>query len=140
MKNQPPDPRADYERRLEDAKKNHVAPEPTKDGAHGRPVSGGAPETPESRATFPERTRKPGKAGLANEARPGLGTRADDADAAAARAERPLPEASGNDGGQPKVTERTYEEPRPEPREQPADSLEHEQERSTGVSGHSGNT
>jgi hypothetical protein len=137
MKTKPSDDRAAQERALEDAKQQHVAPEPTKHGAHGKPVSGGAPETPESRATFPKRTEKPGHAGLANEARPGLGTRGDDPNAGK-KAEAPPREAKSR--AKPRATKRGYEEPPPAPREQAPDTLEHEQERSTGVSGHSGGT
>jgi hypothetical protein len=132
-----PDDRDWHERRIEEARRRQVAPEPTDAGAHGKPVKGGAPESRGSRATFPKRTKKPGKAGLANEVRPGLGTRADPADAARI-AKRAPKEAKSK--SKPKATPRGYEEPRPEPREQPADSFAHEQERSTGVSGHSGNT
>jgi hypothetical protein len=98
---------------------------------------GGAPESAPSRKTFPERTKKPGRVGLANEARPGLGTRADDADPADIPAHPPKEAASRS---KPKATPHGYEEPTPEPREQPSDSLAHEQERQTGVSGHSGGT
>src|SRR4051812_18072030 len=38
----------------------------------------GEPESPATLATFPQRTKRPGQVGLANEARPGLGTRAAD--------------------------------------------------------------
>lgn len=137
MKKKPNDQRDWHERRLEEAKKKGVAPEPTKDRAHGKPVTGGAPETPESRKTFPKRTEKPGHAGLANEARPGLGTRGDDAEATK-RAEAQLPEAKSR--SRPRATEHGYEEPPPAPREQSPDTMEHEEERSTGVSGHSGAT
>ncbi len=119
-------------------KEKGLAPEPTTAGAKGRPVSGAAPETPESRETFPQRTKKPGTAGLANEARPGLGTRADESDANL-ETEGPdqAPEAHSN--SKPKATPHGYEEPRPAPREQASDSMAHELERSTGASGQSGN-
>src|SRR3954468_14021152 len=42
------------------------------------PKRPGRPESPQSNATFPKRSEKPGEAGLANEARPGLGTRQDE--------------------------------------------------------------
>ncbi len=137
MKNKPQDQREWHERRIDEARKRDVAPEPTKDGAHGRPVEGGAPESEESRKTFPKRQQKPGEVGLANEARPGLGTRADDADPANADDKPATPAKSATDSGQPKATRYGYEEPRPAPREQPPDSLAHEQERSTGASGQS---
>ena len=123
-----------HERRIEDARKKRIAPEPTKAGAHGRPVKGGAPETPESRETFPKRTLKPGEVGLANEARAGLGTRGDYADPAKVP-EHPPKEATSR--SKPQATPHGYEEPRPEPRDQPPDSMAHEEERSTGVSGQS---
>lgn len=136
MNNTNPEQSRDWqERRIEEARKKGIAPEPTTAGAHGRPVTGGAPETPESRETFPERVKKPRQVGLANEARPGLGTRADADETDPSR--DPQPEAT--DEGAPRATPHGYEEPRPEPREQPSDSLQHEQERSTGVSGHMGN-
>ena len=137
MKRKPSDERESHERRLDDAKKQKVAPEPTRSGAHGKPVSGGAPETRESRETFPKRTEQPRQVGLANEARPGLGTRGDDADATK-RAATPLPEAKSR--SKPHATEHGYEVPPPAPREQSPDTMEHEEERSTGVSGHSGAT
>lgn len=135
MKEQPQDQREWHERRIEEARQKGVAPEPTEAGAHGRPVAGGAPETEESRKTFPKRQQKPGAAGLANEARPGLGTRADDPDPSS---NQDGPDQSDSDAdSKPKATPRGYEEPRPEPREQPPDSWAHEQERSTGASGQS---
>ncbi len=49
--------------------------------------------------------------------------------------------AKGADAkGKPRATKRGYEEPRPEPREQAPDSLAHEQERQTGMSGQSSGT
>ena len=95
----------------------------------------GVAESPGSQATFPQRTQKPGEAGLANESRPGLGSRADDAAPPAASRS---PAARKPKDGKPEATPYGYEEPLPEPREQPSDSMAHEQERSTGVSGHSG--
>ena len=135
MKKKPSEPRDFHERRMDEARQQGVAPEPTQAGAHGVPVEGGAPESKESRETFPQRTRKPGHVGLANEARPGLGTRGDGVDASTA----PDAAAVEDDGPatKPEATEHGYEEPAPPPREQPSDSLEHEQERSTGVSGQS---
>jgi hypothetical protein len=137
MKKKSSDQRDWHERRIEEARKKPIAPEPSKQGAKGHPVKGGAPETAASRDTFPKRTRKPGDGGLANEARPGLGTRADEIDPAAIPTEPPK---GVKPGSKPQATPHGYEEPRPEPREQSPDSMAHEQERSTGVSGHSGNT
>lgn len=101
----------------------------------------GQPETAESRETFAEREKRPGEVGLANEARPGLGTRAEDEEArndpaeARERVDKPLVK----DSGKPKATRYGYSEPRPEPREQDANSLAHELERQTGASGQMGN-
>jgi hypothetical protein len=134
MKKKPQDQRDWHERRIEAARQKQVASEPAKAGAHGRPVEGEATETKESRETFPKRTLKPGQAGLANEARAGLGTRADNADPSE------MPENSPKEAtsrSEPQATPHGYEEPRPEPREQPSDSRAHEEERSTGVSGQS---
>lgn len=72
--------------------------------------------------------------GLVTEAQPGMGSRADDA-ASAANATKVPKEAA--DKGKPRATKLAYEEPRPEPRDQPPDSLAHEQERQTGMSGQS---
>ena len=127
-----PDQRDWHERRIEEARKKHSAPAPSKQGATEKPVKGGTPDTPKS-----QRAKKPGNGGLANEPRPGLGSRGDYADPAPIPTE-PLPEAKS--ASKPEATKHGYEEPRPEPREQPPDSLAHEQERSTGVSGHLGNT
>ena len=113
-------------------------PEPRKkESAESPPVKGDEPKTTAAGETSKKRTKKPGSAGLANEARPGLGTRADDPDPWANPTEPPK-EASSK--SKPEATKHGYEEPRPEPREQAPDSLAHEQERSTGVSGHTGNT
>jgi hypothetical protein len=137
MKKKSQQQRDGQEQKIEDARKQGVAPEPTKAGAHGQPVEGGAPETAESRATFPKRTKRPRQAGLANEARAGLGTRGDYVDPSAIP-DRPPKEATSR--SKPQATPHGYEEPRPEPRDQPPDSMAHEQERSTGVSGQSSGT
>ena len=133
-----PDQRDWHERRIEETRKKYsTPPEPTNPGAKEKPVKTDAPKKPESRATSRKRTERPGSAGLANEARPGLGSRGDYADPSPIPT-TPPPEATS--ASKPEATKHGYEEPRPEPREQPPDSLAHEQERSTGVSGHSGNT
>lgn len=100
----------------------------------------GQPESPESRETFVKREQRPGEVGLANEVRPGLGTRSQAETVRNNPAAAPKPARPVVDPNQPKATRYGYDEPRPEPREQPADSPEHEAERSTGVSGHSGGT
>ena len=92
----------------------------------------GAPESAESKQTFPKREQRPGEAGLANEARPGLGTRADENDPA----ENPSRSRAQDDGMEPpKANPKAHRQPRPEPREQAPDTMAHEMERSTGVSG-----
>lgn len=97
----------------------------------------GRPESPQSRETFPERAKRPRQVGLANEARPGLGTRAEDEakrnDPGADDVDRPMKTT-----GKPKATRYGYDEPLPEPREQAPNSFAHEEERSTGASGQSG--
>jgi len=80
---------------------------------------------------------KNGAVGLTHEARPGLGARAGKEGAAAAPRSRAKP---ADTKGKPRATKRGYEEPRPEPREQPSDSLAHDQERQTGMSGQSSGT
>lgn len=95
----------------------------------------GAPESLPSRETFPKRTKKPGAAGLANEARPGLGSRADEADPDEAPTKAPKEAKSKS---KPRATPHGYEEPRPAPRDQPPNTMAHEMERSTGMSGQSG--
>ncbi len=123
MKKQPQDQRDWHERRIEEQReKDRAAPLPAV-----------AKESKASIESFPERTRKPGEVGLANEARPGLGSRSD----AAAGAEKPKAVKKPKTKGKPTATKRGYEEPRPEPREQSPDSLAHEQERQTGMSGQS---
>jgi hypothetical protein len=99
----------------------------------------GAKESPESIKALPLRAKKPGQVGLANETRPGLGTR-----------------AYGNSSEEPSVSEeqpptenrankRPAKVPKPpiergERSEQDPTSLAQEQQRSTGVSGHAGGT
>ena len=100
----------------------------------------GKPESPESRETFAKREQRPGEVGLANEARPGLGTRGEDEVSRNNPAETEESSLKGvGKLGKPKATRYSYDEPRPEPREQAPNSLAHEQERSTGASGQSGN-
>ncbi len=82
----------------------------------------------------PEPPAKPetrSEGGLANELRPGLGSglsRPPEAKRAA---------TSESHSGEPKAKPYAYNEPRPEPREQPSDALAQDQERSTSVSGQS---
>lgn len=90
---------------------------------------------PDQRDWHEIRIEEARRKGLANEARPGLGTRnADPKPASKAK----LPPAKS--GQKPEATPRGYEEPRPEPREQPPDSRAHDEERSTGISGQSSGT
>ena len=109
-----------------------------RDERSGKPVTG-KPESAESQETFAQREIRPGDAGLANEVRPGLGTRAEDEEtrndpgaASGGKAKR------DKFAGAPKATRYGYHEPRPEPREQAPDSMAHELERSTSVSGQTG--
>src|SRR3954467_14684807 len=93
----------------------------------------GTHESPASLATFPQRTKRPGQVGLANEARPGLGTRSIDD----APGDQPsLPQAEDDSKAESKIQPPPTR--RPEPTEQDPDSLQHILERDTGVSGHSG--
>lgn len=117
--------------------KSHDAPEGDRDTSRAAPQP--APESAASRETFPERRKKPGAAGLANEPRPGLGTRMGEAYPPRRPATKEELEASEPDDPKqkPRATPRGYEEPRPEPREQTSDSRAAEEERDTGVSGHS---
>jgi len=118
--------------------KSHKRNEPEK--RNQKPETG-QPESAESRETFAKREKRPGQVGLANEARPGLGTRAEDEEARNDPAEtremvdKPLVK----DSGKPKATRYGYSEPRPEPREQNPNALATELERQTGASGHMGN-
>jgi hypothetical protein len=96
----------------------------------------GKPESPASNETFPRRTERPGEAGLANQTRPGLGEREGSDDGLKplrATKGKPTPhdkEPLGRDAPLP---------PRA-PREQKPDSVAHEQERDTGMSGQSSGT
>lgn len=98
-----------------------------------------APARKPSRESFPPRTRKPGEVGLANEARPGLGTRGQPP--AAGKSPPRAPGASGTNrirsDREPLGRDAPLPpaKPRPKRREQAPDSLAHELERATGVSG-----
>ena len=87
-----------------------------------------------------QRTTRPGEAGLANENRPGLGTRGDPTSNQQEKQGRggsaQQPGKGGTKGGSRSV-DPTPKEPRPKPNEQRSDSLEQEQQRSTGMSGQS---
>lgn len=85
------------------------------------------------------RQNRPGKAGLANENRPGLGTRRD---AARGQPTRDAPSAQKRNVADARQRRKQSALPtpppnRPEPVEQDPASLEHEFERDTGVSGKS---
>lgn len=86
--------------------------------------------TPEPQPT----SERQASGGLANGLRPGLG----DALSNPPKAKRAT--LTGNHSGEPKAKPYAYNEPCPEPREQTSDPLAQEQERSTGVSGHSSNS
>jgi hypothetical protein len=97
----------------------------------------GAPESPASNDTFSHRTKKPGEAGLANEARPGLGTRG-------RKPAAPPPDRKSREGGSVADRQRSSREPNDqplprEPKEQQPDSFAQQEERDTRVSGHAGN-
>lgn len=86
-------------------------------------------ESRPSRETFPRRTERPGEAGLANEARPGLGSRGESPPAKKAKSSAgPAHDRDPLGRDKPIV--------RPAPREQKPDSMARELERDTGVSGH----
>jgi hypothetical protein len=89
----------------------------------------GRSESPQSNATFPRRTERPGAAGLANERRPGLGSRGPaKRGQAKAKAVRQDAEPLGRNAP---LRQR-------EPREQKPDSRAAEQERDTSASGQMG--
>jgi hypothetical protein len=112
---------------------------PDKKTAHSgqRP---GAQESSESIATFPLHKKRPGQAGLANEVRPGLGTRGTDADP---RENEPAERGVASNAKKRRLADTPLPIP-PErqsaPSEQDSDSLAQQQQRSTGVSGHAGGT
>jgi hypothetical protein len=130
MNTTPNDPRQNPNGEIERARLERAA-------GHASPESAGSQET------FPERTKKPGQVGLANEARPGLGTRGDeppqdDGSAPLRRKGKKQTASSVRFEGEPKATRYGYSEPLPAPREQEPDTMAHEQERQTGASGHLG--
>ena len=93
----------------------------------------GAHESAESIETFAERRKRPGQVGLANEARPGLGSRAQSYDDDRAQiVEIDVADVEGLQSILPRPPERSHEAS-----EQDADSLAQEMQRDTGVSGHS---
>jgi hypothetical protein len=100
----------------------------------------GAKESPGSVETFPLRTKRPGTVGLANEGRPGLGTRADAVSPGASPADLPKREKGKGVGESGESPVPKPPDKRPEPEEQDPNSLAQEQQRSTGVSGHAGGT
>ena len=111
--------------------KSQPAKGPARSG-RGTGRSGGAPESPASNETFSHRTERPGDAGLANAARPGLGTRAGERAGTGHRQdEKPVRQDHEPLG-------RNAPLPPRQPREQKPDSPAHERERDTGVSGHTG--
>ena len=98
-------------------------------GSGGLPERRGKPESAESQETFPHRTERPGEAGLANERRPGLGSRG--AAEEGARPKKSAPEDREPLGRNAPLTPR-------EPREQKPDSVAAAPERDTGASGQMG--
>jgi hypothetical protein len=97
----------------------------------------GAPRSPKSIETSPSQAKHRGQVGLANESRPGLGTREreDENENAEAVENNNSPDETLPDDNVPLPPKE-----RPEPSEQDSDSLAQEQQRETGVSGHSGST
>jgi hypothetical protein len=85
----------------------------------------------------PKSARTTGNAGLANETRPGLGTRSIDQETGETLRRMKKPAAGKQSAADGPLTPDQH---RPEPAEQNSASLEQEEERSTGVSGHSGGT
>jgi hypothetical protein len=105
----------------------------------------GAPESPASNETFLRRVDPPGKAGLANETRPGIGTRADEPFPGEPGPEKSDRGTEGTTLGNVAKRQHSGREPNDkalprEAQEQRPDSWAQEAERSTGVSGHSGST
>jgi hypothetical protein len=104
----------------------------------------GVPESPQSNETFPRRTDPPAKAGLANENRPGSGTRSDEPSPSESQNERAnehRPRAVGDVAKRQRSGREPNDKPAPrDPQEQSPDSWAQETERSTGVSGHSSST
>jgi hypothetical protein len=93
------------------------------------PDRGGRPESPQSNETFPHRRERPGESGLANEVRPGLGTRGD-------KNLNPAKSAAGKTAMDHDPLGRNAPIPKREPRDQKPDTPAHQAERDTGVTGH----
>lgn len=105
-----------------------------------KPLAGQYPQYPGARVstepeeTFPQNRPQPASTGLANEARPGLGARASGHDHERTRVvEIDVADVEGLQSVVPRPPET-----RRDPVEQDSDSLAHQLERETGVSGHSG--
>jgi hypothetical protein len=92
-----------------------------------------ARESKPSRETSPKRTQKPGEVGLANEVRPGLGTRTKTKSSNA-----PVVQRKTKTDREPlgRVAPLPPSKRRSSPREQPSDAFARELEHDTGVSGH----
>ncbi len=148
MKKKPQDQRDWHEVRIETLREKNrdVAPRD-----RGKNRNGASDNDGLKPAILPNTGKRDG-VGLANEPRAGLGTRTDGsapkakttpAKSAKNTKGTKAKNAKGADAnakGKPRATKRGYEEPRPEPREQAPDSLAHEQERQTGMSGQSSGT
>ncbi len=107
------------------------------DGRPGRkPDESGQPA--EQRVA--QRITRPGEAGLANENRPGLGTRGDlvTIESESEKSGQSGGAAGGKTDTQRAAARQATKDSRPSPREQDSESLEQEQQRSTGMSGQSG--
>lgn len=110
-----------------------------------KPQKKGAKEPAASRKTFGRRTEQPGRAGLANEARPGLGTRRDAPFPGEPGVNKSPRSKRSRRAANQSIADRQHsghepnDQPLPRtPREQAPDTWAHEEERSTGVSGHMG--
>jgi hypothetical protein len=95
-----------------------------------------AHDSADSVETFPLHSKHPGQVGLANEARPGLGSRTPwREDEGEPLVEIDVADVAGLQSVVPRPPERRHE-----PAEQDSGSLAQQLERETGVSGHSGGT
>lgn len=112
------------------------------DGGSSNTRRSGRPESEGSKDSFSHRTDPPGAAGLANEARPGLGTRHDEpfpGEPGEAQPAESEPESPDSVAARQRSGREPNDRPLPrDPQEEPADSWSQDEERSTGVSGHLG--
>lgn len=135
--------RAEQEKADAAKKQERGQPQPPKDGDQrlGRKPDE-SNQSGQERAE--QRITRPGETGLANENRPGLGTRGDptanqqDKQGQGGAAQQSAKAgAKGAKKGSPSVDPAAGKKPRPAPQEQNSNSLEQEEQRSTGMSGQS---